>query len=75
MKAEDEKLAEETLAKCAVINIEELQYKNEIQIIRPSEALEAMEAYYQAKLKEIATNLYQYWLENIKDQKQGVITI
>jgi hypothetical protein len=39
------KSAEEILAKCACIDLAEMRFKNEIQIIRPSEALEAMEEY------------------------------
>lgn len=39
------KTAEEILAHCARISIDDVIFGNEVQIIRPSEALEAMEEY------------------------------
>ena len=56
----DRQSAEEILAKCACIDFVELRFKNEVQIIRPSEALEAMEEYAsqgmptEEELREIA---------------------
>ena len=46
------KRAEEILAKCALIHVKELEFKNEVQIIRPSEAIEAMQEYAESWFKE-----------------------
>ncbi|MFH2032840.1 MAG: hypothetical protein ABIJ40_19780 [Bacteroidota bacterium] len=44
--------AEEILAKCTCIDLKELEFKNEVQIIRPSESLEAMQEYAQQSRRE-----------------------
>jgi len=52
--------AEEILAKCACIGLKELEFKNEVPIIRPSEALEAMEQYHKERTKEELVRFTEY---------------
>lgn len=62
------KTALEILSQYSEIDMSELSFKNEIQLIRPSEAIDSMNQYAKEAIQEV---LKQYYAKNIEAMKRG----
>ena len=66
------KALEEILAKSSHIPIEDIQFKYECEIIRPSEAISAMEEFgrqqYNQAIKDAVKNAEGYYLDEVRQE-------
>lgn len=66
------KTKEEILAECADLDLCELEYKNEVQVIRPSEALEAMDMYIKEGIVDFCKHFKIPFSSQITELENGL---